>query len=358
VDEGGSLRVGPESAGADPGPACYGRSLLPTVTDAHLNLGHFGGAGLLGGEFSLDEERSQLALAQLATELSKAAQRKVTMVEAAQGVLAVANTNMERALRRISVERGYDSREFALLPFGGAGGLHAVELAQALRIPRIIVPTSAGALSAIGVLAADVVKDQSRTIMLDVGREIERKLAKTFKEMERNAAAALRSEGFTTSKQRHERSLAMRYKGQSFELEIRQTGADLAARFHQAHLARYGYAQHENTVEVVSARVRSTGIVEKLAQRRSSSVPQQGFAETRKTGTAYFAGKKHNVTVYQRDELPTGSLLRTPSIVTEYSSTTLIPPGAQAQVDALGNLIISSNINSQVGKVGMPPPGR
>jgi N-methylhydantoinase A len=119
---------------------------------------------------------------------------------------------------------------------------------------------------------------------------------------------------------------------------------------------RYGYAQESNIVEVVSARVRSTGIVEKLAQRRNSSVPQQGFAKARKTGTAYFAGKKHNVTVYQRDELPTGSLLRTPCIVTEYSSTTLIPPGAQAQVDALGNLIISSNINSQVGKVGMPPP--
>ncbi|MGI9066955.1 MAG: hydantoinase/oxoprolinase family protein [Pyrinomonadaceae bacterium] len=340
MDEGGSLHVGPESAGADPGPACYGRSLLPTVTDAHLVLGHFGGAGLLGGEFTLDEERSRLALAQLATEMSKAAQRKVTMVEAAQGVLAVANTNMERALRRISVERGYDSREFALLPFGGAGGLHAVGLAQALRIPRIIVPTSAGALSAIGVLAADVVKNQSRTIMLDVGREIERKLDKTFREMERTAAAALRSEGFMTSKQVHERSLAMRYKGQSFELEIKQTGADLAASFHQAHLARYGYAQHENTVEVVSARVRSTGLVAKLAQRRRRSAGQRGFAKAAKNGTAYFDGKKHFVTVYQRDELPAGSQLRAPCIVTEYSSTTLIPPGAGAEADGYGNLII------------------
>src|SRR5205814_5000229 len=132
VDEGGSLRVGPESAGADPGPACYGRSTLPTVTDAHLVLGHFGGAGLLGGEFALDEDRSRLAVGQLASEMSKAAGRKVAIMEAAIGVLTIANTNMERALRRISVERGYDSREFALLPFGGAGGLHAVELAQAL----------------------------------------------------------------------------------------------------------------------------------------------------------------------------------------------------------------------------------
>ncbi|HEV7474243.1 MAG TPA: hydantoinase/oxoprolinase family protein, partial [Pyrinomonadaceae bacterium] len=223
VDEGGSLRVGPESAGADPGPACYGRSFLPTVTDAHLVLGHFGGAGLLGGEFPVDEERSQKALGQLAVELSAAAGRKVNALEAAQGVLTVANTNMERALRRISIERGFDSREFALLPFGGAGGLHAVALAQALRIPRIIVPNSAGALSAIGVLTADVVKDQSRTMMLEMAPGIEKQLNKTFREMERTASTALRKEGFPLAKQRHQRSLALRYKGQSFELEIKRT---------------------------------------------------------------------------------------------------------------------------------------
>lgn len=340
MDEGGSLRVGPESAGADPGPACYGRSLLPTVTDAHLVLGHFGGAGLLGGEFALDEERSRLVLAQLATEMSKAAQRKVTRVEAAQGVLAVANTNMERALRRISVERGHDTREFALLPFGGAGGLHAVELAQALRIPRIIVPISAGALSAIGVLAADVVKDQSRTIMLNVGREIEGKLDKTFKEMERNAAAALRSEGFTTSKQLQERSLAMRYKGQSFELEIKLTGADLAATFHAAHLARYGYAQKSNIVEVVSARVRSTGLVAKLPQKPNNVAGKKSNATPVKYVSAYLEGKKVRVAVYDRDELSAGARIRTPCIVTEYSSTTLIPPGTDAEFDGHGNLII------------------
>ena len=159
VDEGGSLRVGPESAGADPGPACYGRSMLPTVTDAHVVLGHFGGAGLLGGEFQLDEQRAREAISMLGSEMSKVAGRKVSITEAAQGVISVVNTNMERALRSISVERGYDPRDFALLPFGGAGGLHAVDLASALRIPRVIVPTAAGALSAIGVVTADVVKD-------------------------------------------------------------------------------------------------------------------------------------------------------------------------------------------------------
>jgi N-methylhydantoinase A len=269
------------------------------------------------------------------------------MIEAAQGVLAVANVNMERALRHISVERGYDSREFALLPFGGAGGLHAFELAQALRIPRIIVPKSAGALSAIGVLTADVVKDQSRTVMLDAGPDVERKLDRTFEEMERSAGLALRSEGFRTSIQLHERSLAMRYKGQSFELVIRQTEADIAAEFHRAHRARYGYAQ-PNVVEVVSARVRSTGIVEKPAQKRRNVAGKQGYAKPVKRVMAYLAGKRVRVAVYERDELPAGAQLRSPCIVTEYSSTTLIPPGANAEVDGYGNLII------QTGAVARP----
>jgi N-methylhydantoinase A len=338
VDEGGSLRVGPESAGADPGPACYGRSLLPTVTDAHVLLGHFGGAGLLGGDFNLDESRSQQAMTQLANEMSKVAGRKVTDIEAAQGVLVVANTNMERALRRISVERGYDSREFALLPFGGAGGLHAVELAQALRISQIIVPNSAGALSAIGVLTADVVKDQSRTIMLEVGRDSENKLEKSFEEMERDAAAALLREGFPAQAQRHERSLALRYKGQSFELEIKQTRGNLALSFHRAHLERYGYAQ-ENTVEIVSARVRSTGVVEKLPERRQRATRNKS-AKAHRSVAAFLDGKKQRVAIYSRDELPAGARLRTPCIVTEYSATTLIPGEANAAVDSYGNLII------------------
>jgi N-methylhydantoinase A len=339
VDEGGSLRVGPESAGADPGPACYGRSLLPTVTDAHLVLGHFGGVGLLGGAFVLDEERSRKAITQLAKEMSKAARRRITVIEAAEGVLSVANTNMERALRRISVERGYDSREFALLPFGGAGGLHAVDLARELRIPRIIVPNSAGALSAIGVLTADVVKDQSRTIMLDFSPGVEKQLEKIFAEMERTAAGALRREGFSTARQKHERSLALRYKGQSFELDIKQTATNLAASFHRAHRERYGYSQEANVVEIVSARVRSSGIVEKLPQRRASG-SRQNRAQPVKFVTAYFEGKKLSAALYQREGLAAGDQLRAPCIVTEYSATTLIPADARGEVDAFGNLII------------------
>lgn len=335
VDEGGSLRVGPESAGADPGPACYGRSLLPTVTDAHAVLGHFGGAGLLGGEFKLDEERARTAMAKLADDLSRVSGKRSSVTAAAEGVLAVANTNMERALRHISVERGHDPRQFALLPFGGAGGLHAVELARALRIPAIIVPTAPGALSAAGVLVADVIKDQSRTVMFTYEKKSSGKLGKVFSELEREAVRLLRTEGFPRSRQRHERSLAMRYRGQSFELEVKDT-ADLATAFHRAHRERYGYAQEESAIEIVSARLRSFGLVEKLPQRKIGS----GKTKPHGKVNAYFNGRKTSVALYRRDELFANAKLMTPCIVTEYSATTLIDADSKARIDHFGNLLI------------------
>lgn len=347
VDEGGSLRVGPESAGADPGPACYGRSNLPTVTDAHLVLGHFGGAGLLGGEFPLDERRAREAISMLAAEMSKAAGRRVSLTNAAQGVISVVNTNMERALRSISVERGHDPREFALLPFGGAGGLHAADLANALRIPRVIAPTSAGALSAIGVVTADVVKDVSRTVMLEVGPGIDMKLEAAFRELERTTSNALRNEGFPESQQRRERSLAVRYKGQSFELNIalaKGNSRDIAASFHRAHRARYGYAQESDVVEIVSTKLRSIGIVEKFKKPRLSTSRGIVWAKPHSFGVAYFEGAKQRVGVHRRDELGAGMKLRAPCIVTEYSATTLIPSGAEATIDSYGNLIIATDV--------------
>src|SRR5205809_2117516 len=341
VDEGGSLRVGPESAGADPGPACYGKSLLPTVTDAHVVLGHFPGATLLGGEFKLDEDRAHQAFDQLAADMSRAAKRKVTRVEAAQGVLDVVTTNMERALRHVSVERGHDPRHFTLIPFGGAGGLHAVDLARALRIPRVLIPLSPGALSAVGVLTADVVKDQSRTLMLEASRGVAPKLEQVFGDLEKQARAVLRREGFVESKQRHERSLAARYQGQSFELPIKQTRGDIAAAFHRAHRARYGYAQEKNVVEIVSARVRSVGVVEKLKTRRASRSSSRRFAKPHDFAETYFDRKKLHVAVYRREGLQDGARLRVPGIVTEYSATTLVSGGILAELDSYGNLIIN-----------------
>ena len=338
VDAGGSLRVGPESAGADPGPACYGRSFLPTVTDAHVVLGHFGGRGLLGSSFQLDETRSNIAIEKLAKEISEASGRRCSTVSAAEGIIAVANTNMERALRHISVERGYDPRQFALLPFGGAGGLHAVALARALRVPLVIVPRSGGALSAIGVVVADVVKDQSRTVMLSCDGTTTKRLEQTFREMEKEGRTVLQSEGFSKSRQKHQRSFAMRYLGQSFELEVDATGGDVATAFHRAHRERYGYAQEGSEIQIVSARLRSFGIVDelrelKIARRRSVS-PEEWTS-------AYVEGKRQRVAIYARDNLRAGVSLKSPCIVTEYSATTLIPAGVKATVDIYGNLLLS-----------------
>jgi N-methylhydantoinase A len=339
VDVGGSLRVGPESAGADPGPACYGRSFLPTVTDAHLMLGHFAGGGLLGGDFKLDSNRAEKALTTLAEEMSAAAGRKISVNDAARGILSVAATNMERALRHISVERGRDPRAFALLPFGGAGGLHAVDLARALRISSVIVPRAPGALSAVGVLAADVIKDQSKTLMLEVGPGIDKDLDRAFKKMEQEARALLRNEGFPQGKQRHERSLAVRYKGQSFELELKKTSGNIAGEFHKAHNERYGYAQKKSVVEIVSARLRSVGIVEKLPQKRVRR-DRKKLVKAKRYAKAFIADREMRVGVYSREELEPGMRLQVPCIVTEYSATTLIPSGAGAEVDEFGNLII------------------
>jgi N-methylhydantoinase A len=245
---------------------------------------------------------------------------------------------MERALRYISVERGHDPRQFALLPFGGAGGLHAVDLAKALRIPTIIAPTAPGALSAVGVLVADVIKDQSRTVMLTHGTNETSKLERVVREMEKGASAVLRAEGFPAARQRHERSLAMRYRGQSFELEIRNITGDVGAEFHRVHRERYGYAQEQSEIEIVSARLRTFGVVDKLPQRRIAS----GQAKPHRRVAMHLNGRKTEVALYRREDLLANAKLETPCIVTEYSATTLIPPGSQAHIDEFGNLIITN----------------
>jgi N-methylhydantoinase A len=311
------------------------------VTDANLVLGRFGGAALLGGDFELDEGRAHAALDELARQMTEAGGRRVRAVEAALGVVRVVNAGVERALRVVSVERGHDPRGFALVSFGGAGGLHACALAQSLRIPRVIVPRRPGALSALGALASDVITDTSRTVMLAATPENAPRLARTFAELERRARAALKREGFADARQRHERSVAARYRGQSFELEIKwRPDASLTAAFHRAHLARYGYAQADNTVEIVSARMRSAGLVEKLKGERLTRRADKASSAPARYAQVYFTNRPARVAVYARADLAPGARLRAPCIVTEYSSTTLVPADTQARVDQHGNLII------------------
>lgn len=362
VDAGGSLRVGPESAGADPGPACYGQGgREATVTDANLVLNRFGGAHLLGGAFRLDERAAEEALTRLADEMRAANTErkmrgraaKITARDAALGVVRVVNAGMERALRRVSVEQGFDPRFFTLVSFGGAGGLHAVEIARALRIPRVFVPASPGTLSALGALRADVVRDMSRTVMTDASAEAHRTLERVFDEMEDSSRRALTHEGFDDSRQRHERTVAARYKGQSFELELEWKGSHKPARFHALHEATYGYARRENTIEIVSARLRSTGLINKPRRKKSAAESPKQSRTRSATSIAhnlaphavapvYFTAAPTRTNIYHREDLPRDAHLRSPCIITEYSSTTLVPSGARARTDALGNLIIET----------------
>ena len=339
VDEAGALRVGPESAGADPGPACYGRGEEVTVTDANLLLGRFGGADLLGGEMRLDETRARFFLSRLARQMSRFSETTVTPERAALGVIRVANANMETALRVVSVERGQDPRLFTLVSFGGAGGLHVCDLAAALRIPRVVVPRSPGTLSALGVLLGDVVKDYSRTVMMrGEGLDV-RAVERGFASIEREAMRDLAREGFSKDRIKLLRSVAIRYIGQSFEIDVRW-GKHFDKAFHAAHRERYGYSDKSRSTEIVSLRVRAAGITDKPRLKRSAPTRRRKV-EPSHTEMVYLTERATKVPVYLRDSLSAGASFRGPAIITEYSSTTLVPAGRTIDVDPWMNLIIT-----------------
>jgi N-methylhydantoinase A len=352
VDDSGALRVGPESAGADPGPACYGRGERISVTDANLVLGRFGGSSLLGGEMQLDIGRARHYMAKLAQEMSRFGAGRVTLERAALGVLAVANANMERALRAVSIERGYDPRTFSLVSFGGAGGLHVAELAAALRIPQVIIPRSPGTLSALGVLLGDVVKDYARTLMVKTAELDLRQIEADFKKLEQSATRDLAVEGFKGKRVSMVRIAAMRYIGQSFEIDVPWT-RDFDAHFHRAHQQRYGYADPSRPTEVVSARVRATGITDKPSMRRFRTGPATRRArpthyapavmpDAADHGTGTRMPRAVKTPIYDRAELAPGATVRGPAIILEYSSTTLIPSGWVARLDPWLSMILKS----------------
>jgi N-methylhydantoinase A len=244
---------------------------------------------------------------------------------------------MERALRAVSVERGQDPRRFTLVSFGGAGGLHVCELAASLRIPRVFVPRSPGTLSALGVLLGDVVKDYSQTVMMKLSRLDERAIERAFAGIEREALGDLLREGFGKERVRLTRSVAMRYEGQSFEIDVKW-GKKFEAAFHSSHRQRYGYADSSRPTEIVSLRVRASGITDKPRLRQASAGRKE--AKPSHTESVYFSQRPTRTPVYQRDDLSAGSKLRGPAIIAEYSSTTLVPAGRGVEVDQWLNLII------------------
>jgi len=336
-DRAGALRVGPESAGAEPGPICYGRGELPTVTDAHLILGRLGGDGLLGGDFRLENARARDYMQRAIRGL-----RAVRSVEQfAQGILDVVEATMEKAIRVISIERGRDPRDYTLVAFGGAGGLHACSLAASLSIPRVMIPKFPGALSALGILRADVVKDLSQTVLQRVESLHAAKCALRgqFRRIVREGVRQMRREGFVPRRIRVARFLDMRYVGQAYELMVPE-GGDFVGGFHGEHQQRYGYADPARPVEVVNVRVRVIGLTETINWPRRKLVDADSRGAITGRRRVYFAGKACDAAVYTREKLQPGNRLRGPAVISEYSATTVVPPGWQTRVDGFENLVM------------------
>lgn len=363
VDAGGALHVGPESAGADPGPAAYHTDFdqwrgrldqhfapgVATVTDANLVLGRLQAEHFLGGRMQLSAANAQRALQALAATTGAA-----SAAEAAWGVVRVVNANMERAIRRISVERGHDPRRFTLVAFGGGGPLHACELAQQLQIPRVLIPAIPGVLSALGMLVAPPTKDYSQTILHRLSADepgFEQLLRPSLAQLQTRALAEMAAEGHDPALLDLSWSLDLRYVGQSHELTIPyQPDVDQVEevwnRFHLAHERRYGYGRPEAAVEVVTLRL---AVVAPLAlpeiSRPSEGATKDGRAfigEQEVWFSSGFVGTK----LFERDRLVPGERLSGPAVIFQYDTTTVLPPGWKAAVDQRHNLLLSLLIDS------------
>ncbi len=333
-DVGGSLRVGPESAGADPGPICYGKGERITVTDANLFLGRLIPEKFLGGKMKLHRER----LDKYFKEMSRKA--GLTEIELAEGILNVANTNMERAIRVISVERGYNPSEFTLFSFGGAGGMHAAFLAKLLNIPKVLIPKHPGILSAIGMLLADIIKDYSQTIMIS-GNIKSKDFDPYFKNLEEKAIKDLLNEGIEKNSIFIDRYLDMRYKGQSYEIMV-PFCENFIDEFHKLHERNYGYANRDKQLEVVNVRIRAKGILPKPEFLKHDNlteiIPDDAFSGTKEV---IFNGKEYKTNIYEREKLAPGNKINGPAILVEYSSTIVVPPDCKVEIDAFENVIIN-----------------
>jgi N-methylhydantoinase A len=355
-DAAGVLRVGPESAGADPGPICYGRGTQPTVTDANLLLGRLQPTRFLGGDFTLDLDRTRRVTAEwLKKEWLKHQASPLTIEKFAAGVVRVVNSTMEKAIRVVSIERGRDTRDFALVAFGGAGGLHACALAEALNIPHVIVPALPGALSALGILVSDVVKDYSRTVLWSItGKVPHSRIEQEFATLQRQAAKDFQQEAWQ-GKVNYQRSVALRYRGQGYELNLPFT-RNLLKDFHDEHERRYGYAHRTRDVELVTLRLRAilkfppTHIGKMNHVGNMNHVGTGAFARPGRArlgspsapkAPVLFDGKRLATAIYSRDTLKLGKTYHGPAIVTEYSATTVIPPNKRFHLDPAANLIVT-----------------
>jgi N-methylhydantoinase A len=337
VDPGGALKVGPHSAGAAPGPACYGTGgTLPTVTDADVVLGYLDPEALLGGALRVD-----LAAAVRAIETGIARPLGLTVAEAAARIVEVVNGNMAQALRIVSIERGHDPQEFGLIAFGGAGPVHAVALAEELQIPEVIVPPAPGAFSALGLVASDLKRDWSRTLYADLASIDPVRVADVIAGMEQAGRTFLRAARVPVERQALLRQADVRYRRQAYELTVpiadgvitRATLDDLAEAFHARHEQTYGHANRSEGVQLVNLRLTALGRLPDLvlAQRADPASARMRrrdvwFAETGLVSTP----------VHWRDGLTPGTEISGPAIIEAMDSTAVVPPGWHARIDELG----------------------
>ena len=348
VDSGGALRVGPQSAGADPGPACYGKGgAEPTVTDANLVLGRLNPEYFLGGEVKLDVERARCAVQEKCAE-----PLGIDTVEAAIGIVEIANSAMVNALRLISVQRGYDPRDFVLIAFGGAGPVHAGRLASEMGVPTTVVPTSPGTTSATGLLVSDLKHEYSSTLIRQVGSVDTDEVEEAYRGLEAQGRAALEREGVAPKQMSFLRQIDMRYVGQSYELpvpaprrKLGRAGLDAVVdRFHAEHERAYGHSAPEEPTEFVNLRVTALGNIPKPALGRLGRDAGEVESACKQVRPVYFSETNGYVDcpIYDRYLLGNGGVIKGPAVVEEIDSTTVVHPGWQATVDSFGNLLVSS----------------
>lgn len=375
IDAGGALIVGPESASADPGPACYGRGgVQPTVTDANLVLGRLDADHFLGGRMKLDVDAALQAVDQLpvnSEQLPVSSEQlpvngeqsslitdhsslltdhsvlstQHSALHLAWGIVRVANAAMERAIRKISVERGHDPRRFTLVAFGGAGPLHACELAVALGIPRVLVPPSPGVLSALGMATADTAKDYSWAVLRRADDLSADEFDRLFTEMEAQGRAELDAEGIAARDLALRRALDLRYAGQSYEISVEEglgfaEKSDFIEAFHRLHAARYGHSHPDRPVEIVAARVKAIGRARRI--ERAPEAPGDEDASQAIVGErgVWFGEGFIQTKLYARERLRAGHRFRGPAIIFQLDATTVVPPAWEAHVDGWGHLII------------------
>jgi N-methylhydantoinase A/oxoprolinase/acetone carboxylase beta subunit len=331
VDGGGSLRVGPRSAGADPGPVCYGTGEELTVTDANLLLGRLEAGHFLGGRMTLDRARTVERAEAFAMRL------QISVTRLAEGIVQVANANMERAIRAVSVQRGHDPRGFALLAFGGAGGMHACEIADTLDISTVLVPEQAGVLSALGMLLADVRKDYTQTILKGAGEVSFEELEGFAAPLVSRAKSDMTAEGFAEKDVFIERSLDMRYVGQAYEIRVPLT-KEYVEDFHAEHQRLYGHSNVARATEVVNVRVNAAGITQKH-EFASEEVEAAALPAPVSKRDAWFGERFWETVVYHREQLAPGMEGVGPAIVSGGEATVVVPPNFRFRIDGVGTLV-------------------